>query len=476
MKNYKIYFFLISFLTSIIFLKTYEYNYFYFLCLSIVCNAYFIFSFSKKAQLFHLFNSFFLWMGFWFKILLVSIFYNYNFAELNQDAYNYLLFFDQSIIISITGITGFLCSLILNLFFSPYEHSKEKIFSSNLINNFFNNYKNHILILFLVTILIINFLNFNYFIYQKGIQSNENINQFVLAIFKWLLLFGLASISSLLIYHSILKKELSFRFLLVSLFENFITSISLLSRGMFINFIGIIFGIIKFNQFIKIKNYKKNILIITSFFIVLFLTSQYFVTELRSKKYFATESSASQSKVEKNNVIYENSKKQAKEIFHLISHRFVGFESVLAVSSFENKNFEFLKSTFSTKGDSNKSFSEVVKNESFNDTQSTKNQTYFIKVPGIIAFLYYSGSLPFVFFSCFFLGIMLTYFEKFITKFSNGNLIFSALISQTLAYRLSNFGHMPQNTYLLIVTILLNLLIIYLFYLFFNKIKKHNEN
>ena len=472
MKNYKIYLLLISLLISVIFLKIYKYNYFYFLCLSFVCNAYFIFSFSKKAQLFHLFNSFFLWMGFWFKILVVSIFYNYNFAELNQDAYNYLLFFDQSIIISIIGITGFLCSFIFNLFFSPYVHPKEKIFSSSSINNFLNNYKNQILLFFLITILIINFLNFNYFIYQKGIESNENINQFFLAIFKWLLLFGLASFSSLIIYHSILKQELSIRVLFVMLFENFITSISLLSRGMFINFMGIFFGIIKFNQFKKIKDFKKNILIITSFFIILFLISQYFVTELRSKKYFETKTSTSQSKVYENNILYDNSKKQIKEIFHLISHRFVGFESVLAVSSFENKNFEFLKSTFSTKGDSNKSFSEVVKNESFNDTQSNKNRTYFIKVPGIIAFLYYSGSLLFVFFSCFTLGIILTYFEKFITRFSNGNLIFSALISQTLAYRLSNFGHMPNNTYLLILTILFNLLIIYLFYLFFNKIKK----
>ena len=76
----------------------------------------------------------------------------------------------------------------------------------------------------------------------------------------------------------------------------------------------------------------------------------------------------------------------------------------------------------------------------------------------------------------FFLGIMLTYFEKFIVRFSNGNLIFAALISQTLAYRLSSFGHMPQNTYLLIITILFNLLIIYLFYFFLIKSKQYNEH
>lgn len=243
---------------------------------------------------------------------------------------------------------------------------------------------------------------------------------------------------------------------------------------MFINFMGIILGIFKYNQFVKINNYKKKILIISGIFVILFLISQYFVTELRNKKFFEIDSIQNQSEDQKN--IYDKSKKQTREIFHLVSHRFVGFESILAVSSFENKNFDFFKSSFSTQGDSNKSFSEIIKKENFNETQSTKDKTYFIKVPGIIAFLYYSGSSIFVFFSCFFLGIILTYFEKLIASLSNGNLIFAALISQTLAYRLSNFGHMPQNTYLLILTILLNLLIIYLFYFFFNRVKKYNEH
>ena len=469
MNNYKIYIFFLSFLISVVFLHEYEYDNLSFLCLSAVCNGYFILSFSKNAQSFHLFNSFFLWMGFWFKIIIVSIFHNYNFKELNQEHFNYLIYFDQAVVISIIGLAGFFCSLLVNLFFSPFKYSQNKLFPTITITDFFDNYKNYILMLFLITILVVNFFNFNYFIYQKGIESNENINQFILAIFKWLLLFGLASFSSLIIYHSVLKQALSIRVLFVALFENFITSISLLSRGMFINFMGIILGIFKYNQFVKINNFKKKILYIFSIFIILFLISQYYVTELRNKKFFEVDSIQNQSEDQKK--IHDKSKKQS-EIFHLISHRFVGFEGILAVSSFENKNFDFFKSSFSTQDDSNKSFSETIKKENFNETQSTKEQTYFIKVPGIIAFLYYSGSSIFVFFSCFLLGIILTYFEKLVASFSNGNLIFAALISQTLAYRLSNFGHMPQNTYFLILTILLNLLIIYLFYFFFSRIKK----
>ena len=110
------------------------------------------------------------------------------------------------------------------------------------------------------------------------------------------------------------------------------------------------------------------------------------------------------------------------------------------------------------------------KKEDYKTTQSPKENTKFIKVPGIIAFLFYSGSLIFVFLTCLILGLIFIFFEKFVIKFSNGNIFFCSLISQVLAYRLSNFGFMPQNTYLLILTILFNLLIIYLIYLCFTKI------
>lgn len=471
MNNYKKIIFLISLIISIFFLRNYEFNKLNFFILSVICNAYFIISFSKKINLFHLFNSFFLWMGFWFKILIVHTFFDLNFAELNTQNNNYLIFFEESIIVSIIGISAFLLSSIYNYYYSPLNTSDRRIFNDNKITNFINKNKNLIIIFFIIFTLFVNFINFKYSIYQKGIIGNEEIYKYISAIFKWLLIFGLTSLSTIFLFHSLLKKSLPLKFLIISLFENFFTSISLLSRGMFVNSMAILLGIIKYYQFHKFKDAKKTILIFLSSFIILFSISLVLTKELRSQKFFSkNELKNSGYFTEDKKTFSYKTKSNLRELFHLISHRFVGFEGVLSASSYENKNFDSLKNSFSTIDDSNKSFLEIIKKENFSDTQSTKEKTYFIKVPGIIAFLYYSGSLLFLFFSCFLLGIMLTYFEKFIVRFSNGNLIFAALISQTLAYRLSNFGHMPQNTYLLIITILFNLLIIYLFY-FFNRVK-----
>ena len=471
MNKYKIFFFLLSLFISLIFLKDYQYNKFYFILLSIFCNAYFIISFSKKINLFHLFNSFFLWMGFWVKILVVHTYFDLIFAELNTEIKDYLYYFEESILVSIIGISAFFFSSVFNLYYSPLNNLDKGILPKLKITEFILKYQNFIILFFFVFVLIINLINYKYSIYQKGVVGNEDISNYLTAIFKWLLILGLTSFSSIIIFHSLLSKNLQIRFLVMSLFENFITSISLLSRGMFVNSMAIFFGIIKFYQFNKLKHFKKSIIIYLGLFIFLFLTTLYLAKELRTKKLFLeTEQLEMDESIPDVSKLRDKSTRHIREILHLISHRFVGFEGVLAVSSYENKNFNFLKKTFFSKNNNNYEYSEVIKNEEIINSQSMKENTFFIKVPGIIAYLYYSGSLIFIFIACFFIGILFSYFERLIIKFSNGNIIFASLTSQVLAYRLSNFGYMPQNTYLIIITIILNLLIIYCFYLFTNKL------
>ena len=122
MINKKFYWFLFFILMSIsfIFLNIYSYNKLYFILLSILCNGYFLISFSKSIHLFHLFNSFFLWMGFWIKIILISLFFDLTFGELNEENNSiyesYISNFDKAVLISSVGILGFLLSSIINFF------------------------------------------------------------------------------------------------------------------------------------------------------------------------------------------------------------------------------------------------------------------------------------------------------------------------------------------------------------------------
>ncbi len=488
-KKFYWFIFLILISISFIFLNIYSYNKLYFVFLSLLCNGYFLISFSKNIQLFHLFNSFFLWMGFWTKIILISFFFDLTFGELNEENNliysNYISNFDKAVIVSSVGILGFFLSSIINLFYFPLNYKQKKIFNDTQLINFFNNYQYVILFFFILLILIINYFNFYYLIYQKGLLANNDIPKLISITFKWLLLFGLSSFSVFIIYNSLSNNKISLKILIIAVFENFITSVSLLSRGMFVNFMAIFFSIIRYNQFIKLKNPYKPLISMLFVFVILFLSSLIIVQDLRKEFYFdkkiEVDSIKNKNLVENKNLNVEQNVIDIKEtlnktyqryirpIFYLISQRFVGFDAVLAVTEYEGKSLNFFLSSF-TKQEMQDSYSRIIKNEDYVTTQSLKENTKFIKVPGIIAFLFYSGSLFFVFLMCLILGLIFTFFEKFVIKFSNGNLIFGSLMSQVLAYRLSNFGFMPQNSYLLILTVLFNLLLFYLIYLCFYKI------
>ena len=465
------YIFLISSLfISIIVLKSYEFNKIKFILFSLVCNFYIFFSLFKKANLFHLFNSFFLWMGFWLKFILAYFSLSFEFGDLEATNLEYI---DEALIVSSIGILGFLVSSILNIKYFPLKITDKQ--DSQLINlaDFTIKYNFQILIFFIVIIFFISVINYNFSLYQKGVISNKETNFFVLSVFKWLLLFGLSSISAFLIYHFLINKKLSASVLIVSLLENFLISISILSRGMFINFMALYLGILKYSQFIKIKKLKSHLFSIFILFSILFILSLIIVKDLRQSKYFPIKNEVNKVEFKIKSKLRNN----AIEVINLIKNRFVGLDGVLAVASYDKKSFDTIYNSFKNKDQDSERYSffqQIIQKSKIETSQSQENlNTNFIKVPGIIAFTYYSGSLIFVFIITFILGLIIGYFEKIVFKFSKENIVFASLISQVLAYRLSNFGYMPYNTHLIVVTIILNLLIIYFLYKLFNNIKNY---
>ena len=92
------------------------------------------------------------------------------------------------------------------------------------------------------------------------------------------------------------------------------------------------------------------------------------------------------------------------------------------------------------------------------------NHAYYksITLPGIVAFLYYSGSLTFIFLSLAIISILFCILEFYLVIISYRNFIFVSLIGQILAYRLWHFGFAPLNSIKLLVAIFLTTIIIYL--------------
>ena len=90
-------------------------------------------------------------------------------------------------------------------------------------------------------------------------------------------------------------------------------------------------------------------------------------------------------------------------------------------------------------------------------------------LPGILAFLYYSGSYFILFIGIFILSIIASSIEFLSFKLSSNNLIFSSLIGQVIAFRFIHFGYLPHQTYLLFGTIILTILFVYILGLYSKK-------
>ena len=445
---------------------------------SIISNYLIFFSFRKKAFFFETFFGLLLWLGFWFKFTCTIAFTSGKFNE-GVGSFDYSkILFNESLIVSSIGLSAFIISgHFRELFLYNYPIRLEnQIFKSN----FFSLDQKKIWIIFFIFFLIIGILNFYFKIYQKGLLPIYDINFIVSGTFKWLLLFGFSSISAILIFYEFnyFKKFFLITTFLIIL-ETFFTSLSMLSRGMIFNACALLFGIYKFSNKIGKPNNLR--FYIKSFFLilVLFYISVSSVNYLRSNYFYVGKSAEFSKLLDKSNekvIKKEVDKKEVdkkittlkqnnSEIFYLIINRWVGIDGVMSVvSKKELLSLPFLVSAFQerARADSPTFYELTFELESMN---SYSNELYEnVKgntLPGILAFIYYSGSYFILFIVMFLITIFASYLELISFKLSSQNLIFSALIGQVIAFRFIHFGYLPHQSYLLFGTILLTIMFTY---------------
>ena len=152
-------------------------------------------------------------------------------------------------------------------------------------------------------------------------------------------------------------------------------------------------------------------------------------------------------------------------------NRWVGIDGVMSVvGRSEILNFELLKKSFS---DKYQRFSFAFYENTFNVNEvksiNISNNVKGNTLPGMIAFLYYSGSLHFLFASIASLCLVASTVEFISFIISKKNMFFSSLISMVFAYRFIHFGYLPHQSYLLFGSLFF---VIFLVFLFFNISKK----
>ena len=451
----------------------------------ITSNFYLIYSFRKKNIFTEIFLASFLWLGFWFKFVLIIT----EIGSLTEGSGLFDFFatsFDNALLIlSYAFVLLIIMSCLRERFFFSYEGFSNKKFSLKEKSiDFYFNHQTYFLVIFILLISFCAIINLKFSIYQKGIVSDQQLNFVFLSIFKWLTMFGFASISSFIIFCFIKRKKNIFIAFFIALFEGYVTSYGFLSRASLIfSQLSFLLGLKKSIELSNIFSKKKMFLYL---FLIIFisLTSIHFVNLKRDQDYSKNSSSLfnikkvfmSIKRIDMNNIHSLRTVKNEmtkNQTIYLLFNRWVGLDSWFAVISHPNLKSDLFLDSFKEKFNKNK-FSYYE-----NNFLGKKNIEYFpefknnygVVLPGFFSFSFYSGSISFFLILIAFFYILGVTLEYLSFRFSFGNMIFSSLISQVYIYRLIHFGYLPSQSYLLLGALLLNIILYYFFVLLTNKFK-----
>ncbi len=492
----------------------------YLLILFLISNYYIFFSF-KYSQLFlDKTLSIFLWLGFYYKLTILLI--TESGLPEGRGNFDYLPYqYNELIIFSSIGILSFIISsYCFHKFFKKFFNHSHRKSEKDILVNFYGRYKNYIYLIFLCLILFVSIINLKLGFYQKGLLPKTEVNLIFGYFIKWMLLFGLTSISCLLIDYNI-KKYNKLNIFIITLFflELLMTNLSLLSRSLiFTGSAVLVATYLNYEKEIKFKGFDNSLIVNFLILFLIFSISIFPINKIRNSNFINQEFIAEQILKnyeennknkqinEENNSLKINSEKdkksiddiinskinneeklklieqnlQAKELQNLdfyeninrilfvIKNRFVGLDGVATVVSYPNKSTNLFIDALHENYDSNeysfyqKTFIIPFEQKHLVGKEYTKSSErhYGVILPGIISFLSYSGSKLFLFISGFVILLFCAFIETIARVLSYNSIIFSNLVGYVLGYRLIHFGYVPKQSYLIIGAIILTIFLV----------------
>ena len=231
----------------------------------------------------------------------------------------------------------------------------------------------------------------------------------------------------------------------------------------------IFFGYVFFiNNLGQLKFFKKKLIFSYLIMLFFFLISIISTNNLRDKNFIEINTTKIENKSFKCKLNFKIDNIQNIEFVNLLLSRSIGIEGMIATTN--NKQilgFDFLKKTLDESPKNQVSLYEknFLKNQ--DRTRLYKNSNQVI-LPGILGYLYFSGSKSFLFLCMYFIGLICLYFEKLVIKFTN-NIVLSSFISFIIVWRLINFGYLVSNTLNFILSIMVTIIVIYFFQFYVTK-------
>lgn len=450
-------FFAIFFILNV---ENYPGNKFLFLIYSLFSYFLFLTIIRKKINYFELFFFSFLLLGFWLKPTSVLFFDSLNFTEgdINYIENIYEVYNDTFYVIIVVFSACIMGSFLREYLQNKFYNKKEYKIKLPILT-FYKKYRYIILFLYIIGSSLLWLTNTYFQIYAKGIVNNQ-IPFLVKNLFAWCFNYGLSAMTAIYIYIdvSIYKQK---KIILLGLFETYFTNLSILSRAFLLIFLVYLKGFIDLISKLKLnfsfsKYFLLNLILIIFFFISAFL----YVENARNTKYINPSADNNLSNHPLDSKFF---KKSFINISTLVTTRWVGIDSLLAVSNSKDKSFNLIINALTEKRDHQKpSFYMKHFFKSFKFEEDLSHNLNIVILPGIVAFLYYSGSYILVFIGIIFFILFFSFMELIFFRYSNNNNILGSIIGFTLAWRLVHFGYLPLNTLQFLFSFLLTFIVILL--------------
>ena len=416
---------------------------------TLVANTLLFSGFRRRALYFDTFIGVLLWLGFWLKLSVRVALSGGVFREPTGMFDGTGAAFDEGLIVSSCGLGAFVVASFV----------RERLFSYPAVptpcqrSGLFDLYATHrvfVVAAFLAAVLAVALSNIWLGIYQRGMITQTTLPFGLNGVYKWLLQFGLASISALIIRFELeLNRGASVMALIPPLLESFLSSVSLLSRGMILNTLALALGSLRWMTAAKIRIGFGRLSLVVVSISVFFAVSVLAVNYLRMFKFDNDQMPAQ--------VAADATLKSTSPLF---VDRWVGMEGVLAVTSSDRLGWPLWKTAWQERFEEGRFslYDMTFVSGHYASSPINKSRNHFVNLPGIIAFFYYPGSLTFLFGLLLIAAWLAAAVEVMTYHLCGQNWILCSLFAQVVAYRFASFGYVPAQSYLLFGSLLLNIL------------------
>ncbi len=428
---------------------------------AVLLNALLFLGLKRGSIFFDTFLGVFFWIGFWLKFSVRMVFMEGKFHEsvgyfdYSPDAY------DKALLVTSCAISGLLIARLIRGHFLFQSMETLKLSSLGGVRELYDEHRNTVWFGFCILVLGVTLTNAYLGIYQRGTVPRTLLPYGLGGVYTWLLLFGAASISAVLLHFELqLREKIPYLLFLLMLSETFLSNVSMLSRGMILNASALLIGCYIAARAYHISWRLRTVVMTLVTLLLLFAASIFLVNQMRIECY--GQNSGNSQCLQPLQVSTEKVGNVGSKLIILIMDRWVGMEGVMAVSSYPQLGWDLWEEGWREKySDRGTSLYDRKISKSSYSRQDMSNR-HFISLPGVVGFLFYPGSYGLVFLGMLALGILGATIEAAVYKWGGGNVILCSLMALVVAYRFVHFGYVPGRSYLLFGTLALNILLIYL--------------